>query len=276
MRRRVAGNRIWLTGIVLAGIGLRPFTTGRDAGGATEPARVTYHLEWDWGSASPAPDGAGWRVVNDLGYRVRVRRGYIVNYSLALSESEPPDPDAGRASTGFRDAWSMPVALAGHSNGRPDPTAVELARVESLAAPEAFEVPTLRVPPARYAKFHYLVARANYKAVNLPEDVDMSGLSLYLQGCYQAPKSETWRPFEIKSSMANGALRSLSDGVPGGELNTGTHHADIHVRRDLGRLFDGLDFQETPTRRRPWRILSNLITFTTVTLDLEPIDGEAE
>ena len=93
-------------------------------GGAPPPSAhmVRYAVDWDRAGVTPLADGAGWEVTNDLGYRVRVTRGYITTYSMELVEC----PKAAATSPLDHVATLLgrlieATASAGHSSGTPNP-----------------------------------------------------------------------------------------------------------------------------------------------------------
>jgi hypothetical protein len=228
---------------------------------------VSYRLEWSWNGATVEASG-GWQTVNDRGYRVRLERGYLVDYSMELVEC-PKEA----LQSGLDASWPwLPVrsAWAGHMPTTPNPAAIHTPHIEALHAPTDFEVGSLPLAAQRYCRIHYLIARANRSAVGLPEDVDMVERSLYVRGTYQSADAPEPRPFELATSAANAVLTQLFPpgqyGVKGAAfvVDTGRENARVVMHRQLGTLFNGVDFAAQPGARIERQLLQNLIDGTQI------------
>lgn len=214
--------------------------------GATHAIR--YRLAWRWGRAVRTPDG-GWEVVTDLGYRVHVRRGYLTSYSMELVECPPLAPLSG--------LFGPTSAYAWHSADMTNPATVRSAPIESLLAPRAQDAGTVRLPPQAYCQVHYLVARATTASRGLPADVDMVDSSLDVEGTVQrdgAPPTT----LVVKTASPNALLRPIA------RVDSGRQDTLVVLRRDLGQLFDGIDFDTTRLPVVENRIVENLVNGTRV------------
>jgi hypothetical protein len=78
--RTAAG--VWGLTLLLAG-GCRNQAT---APAVATPHEVRYQLDWVLDGVERTADGSAWETTNDLGYRVRVTRGYVSSYSMELVE----------------------------------------------------------------------------------------------------------------------------------------------------------------------------------------------
>lgn len=217
---------------------------------------IHYQATWAWGRAVDTP-GPGWQVTNDLGYLVTVEEGYLASYSTELVECARQDtPSLLEQILG---AINPGVALAGHSQG-PNPAAVAVSRVESLAEPASVDLGRVSVSYATYCQGHYLLARATPDAVNLPAS-DAIGTTLYLQGTYQLGDDEAV-PFVIETNLAWGGMSDLylAD-APDQPIYAAISRdaLQVTIERDLGTLFDGVDFATTDAEARAKTILR---TFT--------------
>lgn len=214
--------------------------------GATHVIR--YRLAWRWGRAARTPDG-GWEVVTDLGYRVHVNRGYLTSYSMELVECPPLAPLG----------WLLgpSPAYAWHSADMVNPATVRSAPVESLIALRAQDAGTVRLPPQAYCQVHYLIARATTASRGLPADVDMVDSSLGVEGTVQRDGTSP-TALVVKTASPNALLRPIP------RVDTGTQDTLVVLRRDLGRLFDGIDFDTAPGRVVANRIVENLVNGTRV------------
>jgi hypothetical protein len=224
------------------------------------PHAVYYQLDWVWDRVERAPDGSWWEVMNDLGYRVRVTRGYLTSYSMELVECTNA-PAAPLAAAGrFLGQLAEGVAYAGHSGGTPNPAALRAMQVESLLAPALREAGAVTLAPQAYCQLHYLVARAGRDAHGLPAALDMVDASLHIDGTYRPPGGAADVPFVVHTGAAHGALfdRTIRCAAPL-RVDTGSAATRITVRRHLGAVFDGVEF----ARMRPPvvanRVLQSLI-----------------
>jgi hypothetical protein len=207
------------------------------------PHRVSYAVAWSDDGATWNADRTAFEVTNDLGYRVRVTRGYLTTYSMELVEC-PKDARSAAADVAKR-LWATleAPAWAGHASGTPNPAAIRPMQIESLLAPVARELAGVTLAPQAYCQLHYLIARAAKEAVGLPADLDMVDTSLHVDGTYRAPVSEAEVPFGVHTAVANGGLLDRSGAPPAPiHVDTGRESAHVTVRRQLAALFDGVDF----------------------------------
>ena len=131
-----------------------------------------------------------------------------MNYTLQLVECDDHTHADGETSW-LSDLLLPSTAYAGHGDDR-DPSLVDQPIVERLTAvPTDFVFGEVTAPTINYCQGHYLVARAYDTAQNLPEDVDMLGVSLYLSGTFLAPASDSPQAFTIQTDLANGTLTDL-------------------------------------------------------------------
>ncbi|MFT7623810.1 MAG: hypothetical protein ACI9WU_002995 [Myxococcota bacterium] len=223
--------------------------TQGETGGA---AVITYALIWKDSRPVQALDCGAWQVLTDLGYTVRVDVGYVVTYSIQLTEC--PEEIA----------WWSPrsrLAWAGHSEIEDSPTLLQAGWVESLTNPEPIEPGTVwprngEASPGPWCGAHYLLARADDDTLALPDDVEMYGSTLYLAGSWTAPGQTEPTPFAIRSLLAAGALRDLED-LSSQVAETGS--VRIEAVRDRAALFDGITLQDHTDEELGWRVLDALV-----------------
>ena len=196
-------------------------------------------------------DGVGWEVTNDLGYRVRLTRGWVTTYSMELVECPKP-----AALSSF---LAPPSAWAGHASGTPNPAAIRPMQVESLLAPTDREVGTVTLVPQAYCQMHYLIARAGHDSPGLPSELDMVDASLHVDGTYRPPGAASPTLFTIHSAIANGGLFDRTATSVPIRVDTGRATTRVTVRRHLGSLFDAVDFATMPESVRAERILAAAI-----------------
>ncbi len=206
-------------------------------------------------------DDGSWSVTNDLGYRVRVARGWITSYSMELVEcpKESREDDVTpfalvAALLGGRAAW------AGHLSGTPNPAAIRPLQVESLTDLANRDVGAVTLAPQPYCQLHYLVARAGKDSPGLPADLDMVDASLHLEGTYQARDADRATPFTVHTDVAYGQL--FDHVVPAGSVlhvDTGREAVRVEVRRRRSHMFDHVDFARMADRQLALRILTSLV-----------------
>ncbi len=200
---------------------------------------ITYTLDWSWGDAAPNADG--WVVTNDLGFEIHVTRGYLVSYSVQLVPCDSAAETAG---------WHwlrLKRANAGHGGETPDPSNPGQHYVESIAAGRPLTLGPVNAA-ANYCKVHYLIARGEAHSEGLAADVDMVGLTLFLEGTWRAPDGPQ-TPFTLQTAKPTAILPALEPPV-----DTAKVGAAITITRDLSTLFDGVTFDEGA----PDQVLTNL------------------
>ena len=232
---------------------------------AAAPHVVTYALDWAPDDAGVVSSHAGgsFTVTSDLGYTVRVTRGWITSYGVELVEcpraaAAAPAPLARAAAL----VWSVleGAAWAGHSTDTPNPAAAHPMQVESLVAPAARDVARLELAPQAYCKLHYLLARAGAEARDLPREPDMVGTSLHVEGTYRAPGSSSDVPFTLHTASAYGALLEHAGADPQPlRVDTGDGDARITILRHRARMFDGVDLARVNERAASMQVLRALV-----------------
>ena len=257
---------------------------GASAPAARSPHAVHYVVEWAVDGIEWTPDHRAWEVTNDLGYRVRVTRGYLTSYSMELVEcpratATPPVARneiflqqtvmAMRSIGAALDTALVGTAHAGHASGTPNPAAIRPMQIESLLEPRPREVGTVLLQPQAYCQLHYLAARASGDARDLPADVDMADTTLHVEGAYRGPGTTTDTAFTVHSALANGGLVDhTSDGTPI-RVDPGGGALRVTVRRRLARIFDGVAFAAMDERARARQILQSVIDHLEVTIEAE-------
>lgn len=252
---------------------------------------LRYELRWNREGLT-ALEGGGWAWTNDLGHRFTLTRGYMVSYSSELVEclpttaNRPPASDprpldldgdgiqlAATAITSWLESALAPsVAWAGHSDDVVNPAAVTTPWVEALHVLEDRTFGVTRPGPLRYCQVHYLVGRANGEARQMPQEVDMARVSLYLEGTAQAPDAQAPTPFTVRTALAAAVLFEIyPEGAFGDDdaqrkVDTARHSADILIERHFTALFDGADPTSMSERTLERHILRNLIDTTQVTV----------
>lgn len=205
---------------------------------------VRYSLAWN--DAGVSRTGDGWQTTTDLGYLVRVDRGWLVSYSIQLVPcAAPTEVEANRASRALRRIWAAisPIGTAWAGHGNDSDVSIVLGTAESFAQPVEWSATTVRGEGA-YCTLHYLVARADDELLSGAQSLDLDRLSLVIEGAWSADGSE-WTDLSVESSTGFGALVPLSDvAAPGATAPdlVGAGPIDVRLERQLATLFDGIDF----------------------------------
>ena len=240
-----------------------PSQTELDTAPPTNFSTITYELDWDWGDA--VLTSGGWFVTNDRGYQIHVQSGYLVNRSLELIECTGSDATGESIADRLRQTLAAQPAYAGH-NGAHDTSRITAPWVESLTEPVTQTVETVLVTAPNYCQLHYLVAPGIETAQHLPHEVEMLGMTLWLEGDYLAPGTSTSVPFTIQTNLAWGEVAELMtlSSEPLNTLQRDNVALQITVRRDLETLFDGVDFETMPDIEQAKTVLRSLIQNTDV------------
>ena len=275
--RRALLRPLLLLGSVL-GLALVGSTLG-SAVRAPRPGRVVYGLSWRWGRALPG--SGGWTTESDRGYQVTLEQGYLVSHGAALvacaaEQLGPWDRLLDRRLLG---SLPMPRAVhAGHTGIDREPSQLDHPTVEDLVRAENLELGTIdvRSPAPAYCQGHYAIGLAAADAARMPLPAALAGGSLFVSGAYRQGLGAS-RPFEIQSELAWGAVGPLlapedaaaaspsEAGSKGpvaqrAELDGGDLRLDIE--RELGSLFDGLDFEHASSDQMAKALLQNLADST--------------
>ena len=232
-----------------------------DSNEANTSIEVRYRLDWDWGQAEA--HGEGWRVNNDRDFEVHVHEGYLTSYSLQLAPCTPDDLSQKRLIPHF---VGVRKAFAGHGDVD-DPSAWLTGIAEQLATPVESELTPVSLSKGLYCRAHYLIAKAETKAENLPEAFNMVGTSLYIQG-EAIDSGGAVYPFTVWSTLPIGQLMSWTEPVSVIDLSEGS--VELTLTRDLGRFFDGVNFETMTSEAIEKTILLGLAERSRVTLTQTP------
>ncbi len=184
---------------------------------------VDYTADWDWNGVEREPGEVGFSVETNLGYRVRVDAGELVNHTLQLVPCEEDQTEAGDGL-----AWMLPwrsrPAIAS-DGGVVDPSALPDHFVEEFASLQALALGSVEFDRAFYCSLHYLVA-----------PIALGGSSLLLSGEVTDSGGNTTN-LEVQTATAWGVVLPLAEAES-------SHHLDLQLKREIGTLFDDIDFSE--------------------------------
>jgi hypothetical protein len=194
-----------------------------------------------------SPRAGSAPIVSDRGYTVSVERGY-----LAVGSAELEGCATARRPS-FDLPWGPSVAFA-HTMS--SPTRIGSPSVLSLVDQESAEQPfgSLGPPPGEYCSLRVGLEPADADAAGLPSDVDLVGVTLWLEGTYR-DSSGTEKAFSVASAKA------LEESVPFDELELGDdaeQEVTLAVSIPTSHWFDGIDLATTDDEQIADLVLDNV------------------
>ena len=216
---------------------------------------ASWTLTWSDGQAA---DDSPWTTVTDTGYEVTVAAGWVVDYAVTLSPCE--EEVVATREERLLSLLGVGTARADHPDFD-DPSQVEMVAASALGA-GSVEV-AAAFDAAAYCGLHLLIARGDEDTA-APDGTSASGISLKLRGSW-AKDGETGT-FDLETNWANARDWTWGDvsTAVAGDAPPGAPAADITVRRDRDRLFDGLDLADASEGGIAWGVLENLFEQATV------------
>ncbi|MCB0215272.1 MAG: hypothetical protein H6648_00055 [Caldilineae bacterium] len=248
----------------------------------TAPGRIAYRLTWRWGRARPEADG--WTTVSDRGYAVTIEQGYVVSHGAALVAcAEEPRGLRERAAERLPGSLLLPRAvLAGHSGSGREPSQLDRPMLESLLRAEDQDWGTIDLasPEPAYCQGHYAIGLSAADAARMALPASLDGGSLFVAGSYRQGPGDPHR-FAIRSTLAWGAvgpLRALEAAGLGGSPEVPSEDPGLRaelagraptlrIERELGLLFDGMDFEQASSDELAKTLLRNLADSARFELD---------
>lgn len=226
---------------------------------------AVWELTWDRSGVVDDASGSGWSVENDLGYRVHVTSGWILDHSVSLGPCEIPKTDGGAA-------W-LPLRFgirAAHAHDDADASAIEMMHAEDLTRlDDAGPWPSV-FPKTRYCRAHWLVARATTPS-DAPAGVDLGQTSVRVAGTWE--RDGEAHDFAIDTWWPQGHLQDLGDVTDPAEIAAARADGEarwawITVRRRLGVLFDGIDFAVDSDDQVAGTLVDNLVSSAEMRVEL--------
>lgn len=211
--------------------------------------------------------GGGVRLQSDLGYEIEIERAFLLQSSVSLVDCEGVGGDVwDDFVAGLRVLTTPGRAYAGHGEALDPSAVVTPTYVDLLAAPGALQSTSLGArsfASTRYCRVHQLVAMSYEPALvrEAPEGVDLSAVSLALEGAWRSPGQESWHPLALRSTLSFGALVDLPE-VYEGELHDA--YAQVRITRRLASLMDGIDLASFTEDEVARALLRNLVTHAQV------------
>lgn len=215
--------------------------------------QATYTLAWDLGDAQMTDEG--WQVTTNLGYEVNITRAYSVAYEAQLTACEH--------SHGWFD-WStlgLGVVYAGHGDDSNEST-FDSSIIEDIVNPQTQTWGTVTLVEPTYCEAFFLVARGANDTGNLPDDVDMFGTSIYIEGTYIAPDSNEPLEFILQTGHANGASDEFIQYTIPVHIALSEQDIEIDITRSLDSLLDDIDFLSMDSDDAAFQVLRNIVAGT--------------
>lgn len=209
---------------------------------------AVWTLTWDKSRLEPAAAGA-WSVKTDLNYRVELLSGWIVDHSVSFGPCDPGSTSGAGGSGGGSSAlrlFGLGVREA-RAHEDSDPSAIESMYAEDLTKLEDAGPWPTTFAPVRYCRAHWLVGRATSALQGATEAApQIDGRSVRLAGKWE--RNGTSGSFEVDTWWPEGNLQDLEDLIDPAALakaqaDGGSFAARVSVKRDIGAVFDGIDFE---------------------------------
>jgi len=225
---------------------------------------AVWTLAWDDEGVS-WPEGGGFDVETDLGYRVHVDSAWILSHSVSFGRCDTFADGSGEQASW----WGLPVRSAHAHAEDTDPSTIETSRIEDLTKAHDVEVST-SFEAARYCRAHWLLARPTEPATGA-EGVSMENRSVLLEGTFERGGVVT--PFAIDTWWPHGILLDLPWTMGSGDYEVArrdgeARHAFVTVTRHLGALFDGIDFEVASQDQIDGTLIDNLAGGADITIEL--------
>jgi hypothetical protein len=244
------------------------------AGGSSDGAAkgallrgATWSLTWDKAGVTPALEG-GWTVSTDLGYRVHLTSGWLVDYSVSLGLCATGDQDGGPSA--LRRFFNVRSAQA-HEDG--NASTIDLQHAEDLTGSLEPRKPwSAGFPAERYCRVHWLAGRGDAR-VDAPDGIDLQGSSLVLAGTWE--REGVRRDLAVSTWWPQGYLVDLDALVDAKAPDDGEARvAHITVKRSLGTLFDGIDLASATDEVLAGSVLENLAKHTEAEVELRSLSAD--
>ena len=231
---------------------------------------LRYTLSWDQSGIEPHADQS-WSLTSDTGVRWHITRGYLVSLRAELNPCDESNTPATCATHTWRSPFGPSAALAGHGDDAPDPSRRGIGLVESLTELSTHSEPPFEVSGPAHCQAHYLIHKAYGFTENLPNDVDMIGHSVWIEGEYTLPGQTEATPFTASTAYSNGHLGALLNPLTTRPTTSDGRSAawEVRVERSLAPLFNGIHPQELSPEALADAILWNLVDHTEVQLIAE-------
>jgi hypothetical protein len=207
-----------------------------------EGIEVTVVLETPPG---PLVLGGERKFTSDLGYQIRLTRGYLSSQSVDLV-----------ACAGAARPRSFSWIREAHAHGASTSTRLGFGRVDSLLAPPgATGLGILAPPPGSYCELTLGLRMADADAEGLPADVDMVGKTIFVGGFYTPPGGGEEVAFEGETTANAAAKASLGPLALSGD---GVRRVTLALSLATERWFDGADLAALSKEQIGRAVLQNL------------------
>ncbi len=225
--------------------------------GAAPPAGLALSaVQWavDWQPDRVERRDQGWALAREDGVAIEVDAAHLVVYVLVL---EPCSSARGQRTAAADLPVPPPHSLPDHASALSPALAVDMGALAGARADGA-----LAFPEADFCQLGVGLLRGDTITENVPEGVDLNGISLMLEGRLRAGPTADWTPLSLVSSLPAEADLALPATAPAAAVQA-------TLSLDPGALLDGVDPADDPARIA-LDMLENLAT--TGTVSLAPLD----
>ena len=255
--KRIRGQALKTLALVCCAL-LSACDSGESGSGPTAGV-ISVQLGWSLPSGFDATSGITF--TNGAGYSIHLSSVMINTYSVELI---PCDEELFRKLQEPRQRPKLSQGIlinkawAGHGDPtRPTRTGVVRPEWPMSQANPVF-MDTLDPPDYDYCRVHYLVGRVPDTPMTQSSHADLIGLSMSIDGTYQAPGTPTAQPFQVRTSAAHGTLSDLAANGQGTGLRLREGDRLI-VQRNFESLFNGVVFDAMADKEIARHILRNIV-----------------
>lgn len=214
-------------------------------------ASVQWSVDWQTDGLSWREDG-GWSLQRADGLELEVHEGWLVVYMLVL---EPCEEGSAQRSV------PPPHSLPDHDS------ALGVSMAMSLHTLDPVEGTSHSFPAEAFCAVGVGLIRGDTATENVPDEADLNGTSLVLQGRYRTGPEAEWTALSLQSSLPAEADLPLPETTPADAVL-----ATLHLQP--AALVAGLDPDE-PLERIALDMLEALATTGTLSLDPLPTAPES-
>jgi len=195
-------------------------------------------------------------ITNELGYSLEIERAWLGVNRIQLIPCKIDEQQGW-----FKNFSIVASAFAGHDDGPPDPSAFDVGLVEEIGSALATETPIIQVETGLYCGVHVLYAETPEFAVDAEDE--MVGLTLLLRGHWWSPWSDTKTPFELSTTLGNGAIYDFEEDL-NRNLDITREGVEVKVERSFETLFNGMDLEVMSDKALSKVFLTNLVANTKI------------
>jgi len=208
---------------------------------------VTWALAWDHDGLDAPTQGGAWQVTRADGASFEVARAYMVLTTIVVESCASV---AGARST------PPPHGTPDHPSGFAGPIAVPVHALEDAVLSSS------DFPEEEVCRFWMISYWDGTAPEGQPDDVELSNLSLWLEGSMRPAGASEWQPLTMRSNLQ--VDLDLAPVV----IDPAGQHATLTLRPR--HMFDEVTLPIEDPARASFEALAGLVDSASATLDLAP------